>query len=404
MAEGEQSVGSSTGNTDRNEPEVATFYPNRAWRMNLLFGHHSKYCRKILFNLSSMFEEYDTQRVTFLHFAITSLDILNCIRDLSQSEIDTIRKWIYFLQITTEPGERCGFQGSSTFLIKNSTSKTSEEAIKSEEPSVDNDLFSVQLPSHLYSSHVTMTYAALVTLLTIGDDLSKVDRKKILLGIAALQNKDGSFQASLGCGESDMRFVYCAVCTCYILNDFSSINVPLLVNFITSSFTYEGSFGSGVGTEGHAAYTYCAVASLYLLGQLHSCLSPKQIRFLTRWCLFRQEYGFTGRPNKSEDTCYSYWVGATLKLLDSLDLTDRTMNVDFILSNQNPLTGGIGKSDNTFPDPLHTFMGLAGLSLVNYEGLNSINPALTMSENAVLFLITLQAQWKKEEMLAENRE
>ncbi|CAG7719048.1 unnamed protein product, partial [Allacma fusca] len=57
--------------------------------------------------------------------------------------------------------------------------------------------------------------AALVSLLTVGDDLSRVDRNRILKGVAALQNKDGSFMASLGCAERDMRFVYCAVCTCY---------------------------------------------------------------------------------------------------------------------------------------------------------------------------------------------
>ena len=50
---------------------------------------------------------------------------------------------------------------------------------------------SVQLPPHLYSGHITMTYAALVTLLTLGDDLSRVDRRRILRGVKALQNADG---------------------------------------------------------------------------------------------------------------------------------------------------------------------------------------------------------------------
>lgn len=45
-----------------------------------------------------------------------------------------------------------------------------------------------------------------------------------------------SFQASLACTEKDMRFVYCAVCICYILKDFTRINVPKLVEFIKNSF------------------------------------------------------------------------------------------------------------------------------------------------------------------------
>lgn len=68
-------------------------------------------------------------------------------------------------------------------------------------------------------------------------------------------------------------------------------------------------------------------------------------------------------------------------------------NVDFVLGNQNPLTGGIGKMDSEHVDPLHTFLGLAGLSLVNYKGLSIINPKLTMSSNATNHLANLHRQW-----------
>jgi len=47
------------------------------------------------------------------------------------------------------------------------------------------------LPVNIFSSHITMTYAALVTLLTLGDDLSRVDRRSIMKGLVALQNSDG---------------------------------------------------------------------------------------------------------------------------------------------------------------------------------------------------------------------
>ena len=60
--------------------------------------------------------------------------------------------------------------------------------------------------------------------------------------------------------------------------------------------------------------TFCAVASLVLMDRLHSTLSDKQIAKLIRWCVMRQQSGFQGRPNKPADTCYSFWVGATLKV------------------------------------------------------------------------------------------
>lgn len=44
-----------------------------------------------------------------------------------------------------------------------------------------------------------------------------------------------SFLSSVVCGENDMRFVYCAVVICYILDDFSYIDVPRTVDFIVRS-------------------------------------------------------------------------------------------------------------------------------------------------------------------------
>lgn len=60
--------------------------------------------------------------------------------------------------------------------------------------------------------------------------------------------------------------------------------------------------------------TFCAVATLYLMGKMESALSPHQLERLKRWCMLRQESGFQGRPNKPVDTCYSFWVGATLQV------------------------------------------------------------------------------------------
>ena len=60
--------------------------------------------------------------------------------------------------------------------------------------------------------------------------------------------------------------------------------------------------------------TYCAVASLYLLNRLDSVLSEKQMERLSRWCVTQQQSGFQGRTNKSPNTSYSFWIGATLKV------------------------------------------------------------------------------------------
>jgi prenyltransferase beta subunit len=42
-----------------------------------------------------------------------------------------------------------------------------------------------------------------------------------------------SFCATLAGSESDMRFVYCAACICYILQDWSGMDIEKTMNYIT---------------------------------------------------------------------------------------------------------------------------------------------------------------------------
>lgn len=73
--------------------------------------------------------------------------------------------------------------------------------------------------------------------------------------------------------------------------------------------TYEGAFTQNPGSEAHGGSTYCAIASLKLLNKLDHCLDEKKKCKLIRWCLTKQDLGFEGRPNKSSDTCYTFWIG-----------------------------------------------------------------------------------------------
>lgn len=77
--------------------------------------------------------------------------------------------------------------------------------------------------------------------------------------------------------------------------------------------------------ESHGGTTYCAIAALHLSGQL-DVLSKSTIEKIKRWLVFRQVDGFNGRPNKPSDTCYSFWIGSTLKILDAFHLTNFTAN------------------------------------------------------------------------------
>lgn len=64
--------------------------------------------------------------------------------------------------------------------------------------------------------------------------------------------------------------------------------------------------------------TFCAIATLCLMGKLEEMFSERELNRIRRWCILRQQNGFHGRPNKPVDTCYSFWVGATLEVIESL--------------------------------------------------------------------------------------
>lgn len=84
-----------------------------------------------------------------------------------------------------------------------------------------------------------------------------------------------------------------------------------------------------------------------------------------------------------DDTCYSFWVGATLSILSKKQdwaASQISKSVQFVLSTQDPIIGGMGKWPDSHPDPVHTHMGLSGLSLSNSLELSPVYPALVSSK------------------------
>lgn len=239
------------------------------------------------------------------------------------------------------------------------------------------------------SGHVAMTYTALCSLLILGDDLSRVDKQAIAYGLKNTQLANGSFQVCVEGSENDMRFLYCVASICYILDDFSTIDVDKAVEYITNSLSYEGGFGQGPFLEAHGGSTFCAIASLHLFQRMDA-LTESEIELVKHWCHQRQQSGFQGRPNKPVDTCYSFWIGAALKILDSFDQTDKSTNRLWLLSVQDYITGGFSKWTTTSPDPLHSYMGLAGLSLLEEPKIQPLFPPLNISRRAVDHLHKLQ--------------
>ena len=360
--------------------------PAAEQRLELASNRHAKFLQRTLHVLPSALSSFDTQRVTISYFAISGLDVLDRM-DLLEGRRQEIVEWLYLSLICPGEGEEvgqeilqlCGFRGSPALKLS-----------------------PFNLPSHSHDhGHITMTYTALASLVILGDDLSRIDRGALLAGVRALQLPDGSFRAALEGGENDMRFLYCAAAICRILGCWDGMDRAASLEFILASISYEGGIGQGPGQESHGGTTYCGVAALSMMGLLEE-LGEGRREALVRWCVARQGgeessgqcAGFQGRPNKPEDTCYSFWVGATLALLGRLGHISPEASRQFVLGTQDPVTGGLAKWPDTQCDPLHTYLGLSGLAIAGEEGLSPMEPALNITVRAATRLAQLQEGWE----------
>lgn len=82
----------------------------------------------------------------------------------------------------------------------------------------------------------------------------------------------------------------------------------------------------------------------------------------------RQGLGFCGRPNKLEDTCYSFWVGASLMLLDCYHIVE-TKNTRSYTCGCQQRVGGCSKWPDCYSDVLHTYLAFCGLSFIQEPGM-----------------------------------
>lgn len=115
---------------------------------------------------------------------------------------------------------------------------------------------------------------------------------------------------------------------------------------------------------------------------------------IKRWCIFRQVDGFQGRPNKPVDTCYSFWIGASLKILNAFELSDYAANRSYILETQDNVVGGFAKWPHSTTDPFHTYLGLCGLAFTGEPGILEVMPSLNMSMASYNKLKELHEKWR----------
>lgn len=376
--------------------------------MSLLFEKHAKYFELCSHSLPSKAQSEDANKLALVYFVLHGLGLigqLDRIGDITQHIAD-----IYKQLIPLQNKEMLAFRSSQTFAL---------------DPG-HNDY---DLPN------LSATFLALAILLLLKEDYSKtLDRHKIMRFVSQCQVKSGPDKGSF-CpvldtdgnpwGETDLRICYMATLIRKLVgydllpsserkND---INLDELRTFILDKVNYNGGLSSRSHTESHSGLTFCGIAALKLIGHNFSG-HEDWVELTKKWlvhrqvdypeCLYdEQEYeyydhedigGFNGRENKFADTCYSWWVVGLLKLIDTdgVGLINGDMVVDYLLNHtQHKLIGGFGKDTEAFPDPFHSFLAIASLSLIKYNSnvtfsgdqeLAEIDPELIITMDARRFL------------------
>ncbi|KAK4128929.1 terpenoid cyclases/Protein prenyltransferase [Parathielavia appendiculata] len=237
-------------------------------------------------------------------------------------------------------------------------------------------------PGH--DAHMLSTVSAVQILAMIDafDELDTRGKGKAQVGkyIANLQNRETGTFAGDEWGEEDTRFLYGAFNALSLLGLLNLVDVDKAVNHIAACANFDGGYGVSPGAESHAGQIFTCVAALTIAGRQN--LVDKER--LGRWLSERQIAGggLNGRPEKKEDVCYSWWVLSSLEMIGKTHWIDRDQLVAFILRCQDPERGGISDRPGDMVDVWHTVFGIAGLSLLQYPGLQPVDEVYCMPKSA----------------------
>jgi geranylgeranyl transferase type-1 subunit beta len=343
---------------------------------------HTLFHKRFISLLPSKYQSEDSNKLAIAYFSLASLELLGTLNDaFSNVELNSFIEYIYSHYIET--AENAGFRGSLTYL---------------------NDEQSIELAATCFS---------LQCLLILKDDLSRLNKSKIMNFVKNCQVLNGGFTNILNSNESkDLRYCMIASTISKILlksdNEISKIlNLENLKKYILKLQTFDGGFSMCLGDESHGGMVFCAINALCLIQSaenLSTLIGISNYNKLIDFLVHREidfnkfnkpefennEYadlddigGFNGRLNKYADTCYVFWILGTLKLFNLTKLVDSKLTIDFLINKtQNLNIGGFNKTTDPddFPDPLHSFLGLCALSILNYPNLKPVNCELVIPQ------------------------
>lgn len=164
--------------------------------MSLAKRNHGKYFCRFLNLLPPRLSCHDSTRATIAFFSISGLDVLDLLDLLSDESKQNIIEWFYSLLMTPEKGNdvRCsGFMVRIVQCIKFYVNKSVNfisvfiTIILQGATTLNIENAPDNCPINAYKwGHLAMTYTSIATLVILGDDLSRLDRRAIIEGDSLL--------------------------------------------------------------------------------------------------------------------------------------------------------------------------------------------------------------------------
>ena len=105
------------------------------------------------------------------------------------------------------------------------------------------------------------------------------------------------------------------------------------------------------------------------------------------------QHGFSGRACKIADTCYTFWIGASIRIICQVfgdkaeDFFDKKLLIDFLKASYDGEKHGFGKKPGIGMDLYHTCYTLIGISCLGLSKdidpkiIDDIDPILTIRNN-----------------------
>ena len=215
-------------------------------------------------------------------------------------------------------------------------------------------------------SNISATLCALQILVLLGE-LQKSSKicHTVAHFIQSLYVREGFYLGHPG-GEYDVQHTYCALYCMCITGSLHLVDKEAVSCFLCKCLNTDGGIGNSPQCESHSGQIFCCLASLTILGTLNTILTSSQKERLACWLANRQNVdgGLCGRPNKKSDSCYSWWVCASLSLLSKKHWIDSVSLLKFLEKCERLKGGGFAEKPCSRPDPYHTFFALAGISLM----------------------------------------